>query len=51
MVVANDALTVVVNKENTWATCLTTDQQLKMIWEPKAEGQVTNWNQVDSSFP
>ena len=50
MVVANDALTVVVNKENTWATCLTVDQ-LKMIWEPKAEGEVTNWNQVDSSFP
>ena len=50
MVIANDALTVVVNTENTWATCLTVDQ-LKMIWEPKAEGQVTNWNQVDPSFP
>jgi phosphate transport system substrate-binding protein len=48
MVVANDALTVVVNKENTWATCLTTDQ-LKAIWEPKSK--ITNWNQVDSSFP
>jgi len=50
LVVANDALTVVVNKENTWATCLTTDQ-LKMIWEPNAEDTVTNWNQVDPSFP
>jgi phosphate transport system substrate-binding protein len=48
MVVANDALTVVVNKENTWATCLTVDQ-LKKIWEPKSK--VTNWNQVDPSFP
>jgi phosphate transport system substrate-binding protein len=48
MVVANDAITVVVNKENTWATCLTTDQ-LKAIWEPKST--VTNWNQVDPSFP
>ena len=48
MVVANDAITVVVNKDNTWATCLTTEQ-LKKIWEPKSK--VTNWNQVDPSFP
>jgi phosphate transport system substrate-binding protein len=45
-----DALTVVVNAENDWATCLTTEQ-LKKIWEPSAEGKVTNWNQVDPSFP
>ena len=30
--------------------CLTTDQ-LKMIWEPAAEGKVTNWNQVDPELP
>lgn len=48
LTVANDALTVVVNKENTFAKCLTTEQ-LKKIWEPKS--QVTNWNQVDPSFP
>src|SRR6185436_3588768 len=29
--VATDALTVIVNKENTWATCLTTEQ-LATIW-------------------
>ncbi|WP_306364073.1 PstS family phosphate ABC transporter substrate-binding protein [Nocardia sp. CC227C] len=46
--VANDALTVVVNKENTWATCLTVDQ-LRTIWEPGST--VNNWNQVDPSFP
>ena len=45
-----DALTVVVNPENDWATCLTVDQ-LEKIWEPAAEGKVTNWNQVDPSFP
>ena len=45
-----DALTVVVNPENDWATCLTVEQ-LKKIWEPAAEGKVTNWNQVDPSFP
>ena len=48
--VANDALTVVVNKENTWANCLTT-AQLKTMWAPESEGKVTAWNQVDPSFP
>jgi phosphate transport system substrate-binding protein len=46
--VANDALTIVVNTENTWAECLTVEQ-LKAIWEPNS--QVKNWNQVDPSFP
>ena len=46
--VANDALTVVMNKENTWATCLTVEQ-LKSIWEPAST--VKNWNEVDPSFP
>jgi phosphate transport system substrate-binding protein len=47
--VATDALTVVVNKDLA-IDCLTTDQ-LKMIWEPAAEGKVTSWDQVDPSFP
>ena len=46
--VANDALTVVVNKENDWAECLTIEQ-LKKIWEPGST--VNNWNQVDPTFP
>ena len=50
IIVANDALTVVVNKENDWATCLTVDE-LKKMWEPAAEGKVTSWNQIRSSFP
>jgi phosphate transport system substrate-binding protein len=45
-----DALTVVVSPENDWVTCLTVEQLAK-IWEPAAEGKVTNWNQVDPSFP
>jgi phosphate transport system substrate-binding protein len=48
--VANDALTVVVNPQNTWANCLTV-QQLATIWGPQSEGQITSWNQVDPSFP
>ena len=46
--VVNDALTVVVNTENDWATCLTTEQ-LAAIWGP--DSKVGNWNQVDPSFP
>jgi phosphate transport system substrate-binding protein len=46
--VANDALTVVVNEDNDWAKCLTTEQLAK-IWGPSSE--VNNWNQVDASFP
>jgi phosphate transport system substrate-binding protein len=28
-----------------------TSEQLKKIWEPAAEGKITKWNQVDSSWP
>lgn len=48
--VAVDALTVVVNPENTWATCLTL-AELKKMWEPAAQGKVKTWNQINSSFP
>ena len=48
--VAIDALTVIVNTENDWVTCLTVEQLMK-IWEPGAEGKIDNWNQVDPSFP
>jgi phosphate transport system substrate-binding protein len=46
--VANDALTVVVNSENAWATCLTVEQ-LKAIWEPGST--VDSWQDLDPSFP
>lgn len=48
LTVANDGLAVVLNKDNTWAECLTTDE-LKKIWEP--DSQVGNWSQVRSGFP
>ncbi|WP_206184690.1 PstS family phosphate ABC transporter substrate-binding protein [Thermoactinospora rubra] len=50
LTVATDALTVVVPKENTWATCLTVEQ-LKKMWEPAAEGKVKTWKDVDPKFP
>ena len=48
LIVANDALTVVVHKDNNWADCLTVDQ-LKKTWEPGSK--VNNWNQIDPKFP
>ncbi|MDX2256210.1 MAG: PstS family phosphate ABC transporter substrate-binding protein [Pseudanabaenaceae cyanobacterium bins.39] len=48
--IAIDGLTVVVNKENTWAKCLTVPE-LNTIWSPESEGKVTNWNQVRPDFP
>jgi phosphate transport system substrate-binding protein len=50
LAVAFDSLSVVVNPKNAFVDCLTT-QELKTIWEPAAEGKVTNWRQVRSTFP
>ncbi|OHC64752.1 MAG: protein sphX [Rhodocyclales bacterium RIFCSPLOWO2_02_FULL_63_24] len=48
--VAFDALTVVVHPSNTWAANMK-PEQLKVMWEPAAQGKITNWKQVDPSFP
>jgi len=46
--VANDGLSIVVNKENTWANCLTV-AELKKMWEPGSK--VSNWKDVRAGFP
>ena len=48
--VAFDALTVVVNKNNTFVKSLTI-KQLKTMWEPSAQNKVNNWNQISSNYP
>ncbi|MEM8544257.1 MAG: PstS family phosphate ABC transporter substrate-binding protein [Cyanobacteria bacterium P01_H01_bin.119] len=48
--VATDALSVVVNPENDWVTCMTIDE-LNAIWSPESEGSITNWNQVNPDYP
>lgn len=48
--VAYDALTVVVNSQNTWAKSLTV-AELKKMWEPGAQGKINNWSQIRSGFP
>jgi len=46
--VANDGLSVVVNKGVTWINCIT-PAELKKIWDKGSK--VNNWNQVRPSFP
>jgi phosphate transport system substrate-binding protein len=48
--VAYDGLSVVVNHDNDWATCITT-AELKTLWQPEAEGKITKWSQVRASWP
>ncbi|XGB38938.1 MAG: PstS family phosphate ABC transporter substrate-binding protein [Cyanobacteria bacterium LVE1205-1] len=48
--VAFDALTVVVHPKNDWANEMTV-AELKKLWESAAQGKITRWNQVRSSWP
>lgn len=48
--VAFDALTVVIHPSNTWAEKMK-PEQLKVIWEPAAQGKITSWRQVDPRYP
>jgi phosphate transport system substrate-binding protein len=48
--IAFDALTIAVHPQNDWAKDITV-AELKKIWEPAAEGKITRWNQIRSSWP
>jgi phosphate transport system substrate-binding protein len=48
--VAQDAITIIVNPANTWATSITLSE-LGKIWAPAAEHSVTRWNQVRAGWP
>ncbi len=46
--IAGDALTVIVNEANDFATCMTTDE-LKRAWEP--DSGVTTWSDIRAEWP
>jgi phosphate transport system substrate-binding protein len=46
--VANDGISIVVNRQNTLASCLTT-AELKKIWD--SGSKVDNWSDVRAGFP
>lgn len=48
--VAYDGLAVVVNPENDWVDHFTVEE-LKEIWEPAAQGNITRWNQIRDGWP
>jgi len=48
--IAFDALTVAVSPKNTWLTSITVEE-LKKMWEPPAQNNITKWNQIRSDWP
>lgn len=45
-----DAITVVVNPKNTWASSITT-RELARLWNQRATGTVKTWSQVNLDWP
>ncbi|NNC95554.1 MAG: PstS family phosphate ABC transporter substrate-binding protein, partial [Chitinophagales bacterium] len=48
--VAYDGLAVLINPENDWVDHFTVEE-LKMLWEPDAQGKVMKWNQIRTEWP
>ncbi len=49
--VAIDGIAVVVNQRNDWIGDSITTEELKRLWAPESEGQVTNWSQIREGLP
>jgi phosphate transport system substrate-binding protein len=48
--IAYDGIAIVVNPKATWINDITVDE-LKTMWAPEAQGNVTRWNQVRKTWP
>ena len=48
--IAYDGLTIIVNPKNAWATTITV-AEMKTLWSPEAQGTITRWNQVRTTWP
>jgi phosphate transport system substrate-binding protein len=48
--IAYDGIAIVVNPKANWISDITIDE-LKTIWAPEAQGNVTRWNQVRKTWP
>lgn len=48
--IAFDAMAIVVNPKNDWITDINV-AELKKMWEPEAQGKITQWNQVNPKWP
>jgi phosphate transport system substrate-binding protein len=47
---AFDALSVVVNPANSWASSIS-PQQLSLLWNRNAQGRINNWSQLNPAWP
>jgi phosphate transport system substrate-binding protein len=48
--IAYDGIAIVVNPTAAWINDVTVDE-LKTLWAPEAQGKVTRWNQVRTTWP
>jgi phosphate transport system substrate-binding protein len=48
--IAYDGIAIVTHKDNTWLNDITVSE-LKVIWEPSAQGKITRWNQIRPTWP
>lgn len=48
--VAYDGVAVVVNPDNDWVDEMSVEE-LRMLWEPAAQGEVLRWNQIRPEWP
>jgi len=48
--VAYDAIAIVAHPSNTFADSITVEE-LKKVWEPSAQGRVSQWNQIRADWP
>ena len=48
--IAYDGIAIVVNPKASWISDITT-AELKTLWAPEAQGNITRWNQVRAAWP
>lgn len=48
--IAYDGIAIVVHAENKWINDITVGE-LKMLWEPSAQGKIMKWNQIRKTWP
>lgn len=48
--IAFDGISIIANRYNDWADCLTIEELTK-IWQPDDTEKVTNWKQIRDEFP
>lgn len=48
--IAYDGIAIVVHAENNWINDITVSE-LKMLWEPSAQGKIMKWNQIRKTWP